>query len=155
MKTRSGLAWNQKSPFMDGHYLKAYMGRLTPTCGCAVAAGAGAAAGIVHLHQGTAAQAESAVATFVAALLGMICDGAKESCALKVGAAGFEAYICAMLALENEGLKATQGLVPARFPELGRMLEALNGRVFSETNRGIVDLLMERASLERRRQPDA
>lgn len=132
-------------------YLKAHMGRLTPTCGCAVAAGAGAAAAIVRLHQGTAEQAEISIATFVAALLGMICDGAKDSCALKVGVAGFEAYNAALLALKNEGVKETQGLVPARLPELGRMLEAFNRRVLSETNQGIVDLMVAQASRERGR----
>lgn len=135
-------------------YFKAFMGRLSPTCGCAVAAGAGAAAGIVRLLGGTPDQAERAVSTFTAALLGMICDGAKESCGLKVGVAGAEAYVSAMLVLENGGLKDDQGLVPIRLHELARVIEALNNRILAGTNQEMVDLLME-LSLQQNRPPGA
>ncbi|MFR4118829.1 MAG: L-serine ammonia-lyase, iron-sulfur-dependent, subunit alpha [Bilophila wadsworthia] len=90
-----------------------------PTCGCAVAAGAGAAAGIVRLHGGTPRQAELAAITLVGTLLGMICDGAKESCGLKVSNAASEAWSAAMLALENRGIRNTQGIISPDIHELG------------------------------------
>ena len=82
-------------------YLKAYTGRLTPICGCSVAAGAGAAGGMARLMGADPDQAERAVVTLVASLLGMICDGAKETCSLKVATAGCEAYSAAALALKG------------------------------------------------------
>ncbi|BBO66279.1 UPF0597 protein [Desulfosarcina alkanivorans] len=124
-------------------YLKAYIGRLTPTCGCAVAAGAGAAAGIVRLLQGTAIQAERAVSTFVAALLGMVCDGAKESCGLKVSTAAAQAYTTAMLVLSGGGIHDTQGLVPVKLPELVKVLEPFNHCALAGTDSGIVELLLK------------
>ena len=124
-------------------YLKAYIGRLTPTCGCAVAAGAGAAAGIVRLLQGTVIQAERAVSTFVAALLGMVCDGAKESCGLKVSTAAAQAYTTAMLVLSGGGIHDTQGLVPVKMSELVKVLEPFNHRTLAGADGGIVDLLLK------------
>jgi L-cysteine desulfidase len=86
------------------------MGRLSPVCGCSVAAGAGAAAGIAFLQSGSLETAEKAVVIVMADLVGMICDGAKETCALKVGTGAAEAYYAAMLALRG-GLEPPQGIV--------------------------------------------
>ncbi|MGC9373287.1 MAG: serine dehydratase subunit alpha family protein [Thermovirgaceae bacterium] len=91
-------------------FIKSRMGRLSPVCGCSVAAGAGAAAGIAFLRSGSLETAEKAVAIVMADLVGMICDGAKETCALKVGTGAAEAYYAAMLALRG-GLEPPQGIV--------------------------------------------
>jgi len=93
-------------------FIKSRMGRLSPVCGCSVAAGAGAAAGIAYLRSKSFEMAERAVAVMIADLVGMICDGAKETCALKVGTGAIEAYYAAMLALRG-GLKPPQGVVDA------------------------------------------
>ena len=122
-------------------YIKAYTGRLTPTCGCAVAAGAGAAAGIVRLHAGTALQAERAAITLVGTLLGMICDGAKESCGLKVSSAASEAWVAAMLALENRGIQNTQGIISPDIHELGRTLREFNQKIFSAADSVMIGLM--------------
>ena len=86
------------------------MGRLSPVCGCSVAAGAGAAAGIAFLRSGSFESAEKAAMIVMAGLVGMICDGAKETCALKVGTGAAEAYYAAMLALRG-GFEPPQGIV--------------------------------------------
>ena len=132
-------------------YIKAYTGRLTPTCGCAVAAGAGAAAGIVRLHGGTSRQAELAAITLVGTLLGMICDGAKESCGLKVSSAASEAWVAAMLALENRGIRSTQGIISPDIHELGRTLREFNEKIFSAADSVMIGLMtrQNRAAEER------
>ena len=122
-------------------YIKAYTGRLTPTCGCAVAAGAGAAAGIVRLHGGTPRQAELAAITLVGTLLGMICDGAKESCGLKVSNAASEAWSAAMLALENRGIRNTQGIISPDIHELGITLREFNEKIFSAADSVMIGLM--------------
>jgi L-cysteine desulfidase len=75
-----------------------------------VAAGAGAAAGIAFLRNVSLDAAEKAVVIMIANLVGMICDGAKETCALKVGTGAIEAYYAAMLALQGV-LASPQGIV--------------------------------------------
>ena len=106
-----------------------------------VAAGAGAAAGIVRLHGGTPRQAELAAITLVGTLLGMICDGAKESCGLKVSNAASEAWSAAMLALENRGIRNTQGIISPDIHELGITLREFNEKIFSAADSVMIGLM--------------
>jgi L-cysteine desulfidase len=92
-------------------YIKLYTGLLTPTCGCAVAAGAGAAAAIIKLAGGTPEEADVAVASLMASVMGMTCDGAKGSCAIKVSTAAGEAYLYSLITLMGCGLNQTQGIL--------------------------------------------
>ncbi|MGI6783249.1 MAG: serine dehydratase subunit alpha family protein [Aminivibrio sp.] len=91
-------------------YVKSRTGRLSSTCGCAFAAGAGAAAGITWLMTEDMNKAKAAVSSIVSNLLGMLCDGAKESCAFKVGTGAIEAYHAAVLASKGVTMDA-QGVV--------------------------------------------
>lgn len=127
-------------------YLKAHTGRLTPICGCAVAAGAGAAAGLVYLQGGTPDMAERAVNTFVASLVGMLCDGAKETCSLKVGSAAAEAWSAASLALHDGGVRTEQGLAGPTIKETGKILESLSQGVFKELDHHMATIMLERGA---------
>lgn len=122
-------------------YIKAYTGRLTPTCGCAVAAGAGAAAAIVYLHGGTPRQAELASITLVGTLLGMICDGAKESCGLKVSSAASEAWNAALLALDNKGIQSNQGIISPDIHELGKTLREFNEKIMGAADSVMIGIM--------------
>jgi L-cysteine desulfidase len=125
-------------------YLKAHTGRLTPICGCAMAAGAGASAGIVLLQGGISAQAERAVVTFVASLLGMFCDGGKETCSLKVGTAAAEAWTAASLAMHGGGVRMEQGLVAVSLRETGAILASLSKGLFRQLDRHLASIMLER-----------
>lgn len=127
-------------------FLKAHIGRLTPICGCAVAAGAGAAAGIVMMRGGDARQAERAVGTFVASLVGMLCDGAKETCSLKVGTAAAEAWTSSDLALHGGGLREEQGLASPSLKDTGKILESMAKGVFSQLDRHMADVMLARSN---------
>ena len=124
-------------------YIKCFTGRLTPVCGCAVAAGAGAAAGIVRLLGGTPSQAESAVASLVASLLGMLCDGAKGSCALKVSTAAGEAYTSALLAMNNHGVVQREGIIDPRLEFLAPAVAVLSTQGFASVDSTVLQLLQE------------
>lgn len=124
-------------------YLKAYTGRLTPICGCSVAAGAGAAGGMARLMGGTQEQAERAVVTLVAGLLGMICDGAKETCSLKVATAACEAYSAAQLALQGGGVHDVQGMVAPGIQELGGILAEFSQRILKSADHEMARIMLE------------
>jgi len=127
-------------------FLKAHTGRLTPVCGCAVAAGAGASAGIVMLQGGNAGQAERAVVTFVASLLGMLCDGAKETCSLKVGTAAAEAWSAADLALRGGGVRVEQGLAATNLHETGAILAAFSHGIFQKLDTHLAEIMLQRST---------
>ncbi|WP_287925241.1 serine dehydratase subunit alpha family protein [Kosmotoga pacifica] len=92
-------------------YIKGKLGRLTPTCGATNAAAPAAAAGITYLLGGSKEQIINAAQTVLAGTTGMLCDGAKESCAFKAGFGGSIAFSSALLSLEGRGVKSNQGLV--------------------------------------------
>ncbi len=122
-------------------YIKVYTGVLSPICGCAIAAGAGASAGIVRLGGGTPKQAEVAIASLVASVMGMTCDGGKGSCALKVSTAAGETYICAMLALNGAGITETQGLLKPDIRYVAQVLGEISDRGLSEMDRIMIEIM--------------
>lgn len=79
-------------------YVKEYSGKLSGICGCAIASGIGASAGIVYLLGGTDEEIAGACQNLYANLTGMICDGAKESCSLKLSTSAEEAILASYLA---------------------------------------------------------
>ncbi len=129
--------------------IKAYTGRLTPTCGCVIAAGAGAAAGIVRLGGGSPRQAEGAVASLVSSLLGILCDGAKGSCALKVSAGAGEAYLAARMALDGRGVSDRQGLISPDLRETARIVGEISRHGMAAVDATILRLLGEQEGTAR------
>lgn len=122
-------------------YVKAYTGRLTPICGCSVAAGAGAAAGLVRVLGGDMDQAQHAVASLLSSLMGMLCDGAKGSCGLKVSAAAGEAYTSALMALNMKGVQGTEGLVSPDLKSTCKSLGNLCSMAFANADEIMVKLM--------------
>ncbi len=122
-------------------YIKAYTGIVTPTCGCAIAAGAGAAASIVRLSGGTPRQAEVAVASLIASVMGMVCDGGKGSCALKVSTAAGEAYTSALLAISGGGVTETQGLLKPDLRSVAEVLGVLSQEGFQNLDSLILSVM--------------
>ncbi len=124
-------------------FIKAHTGRLTPVCGCAVAAGAGAAAAIVKLGGGTPKQGDIAVALLLSSLQGMICDGAKGSCALKVSTAAGEAYLSATLALGGIEDPGEQGVVSSDLAGTSRNMGVFSQTGLSAADSAIIRILQE------------
>lgn len=91
-------------------YIKQGLGRLSALCGCVVAT-TGSAAGICYLMGGGYDQVAATVKNMAANLTGMICDGAKPSCALKLTSGVSTAIISAMLAMEGEAATCLEGIV--------------------------------------------
>jgi L-cysteine desulfidase len=93
-------------------YIKCFTGDLSPVCGCSIAAGVGAAVAIVYQQKGrNMGQITLAVNNLVSDLGGMLCDGAKGGCALKVVSSTDSAIRSAYMALNNHGITEKEGFV--------------------------------------------
>ncbi len=91
-------------------YIKQSLGRLSALCGCVVAA-TGASCGITYLMGGTKTQLSYAIKNMIANLTGMICDGAKPSCSMKVASGVSTAMLSALMAMENKVVSAVEGII--------------------------------------------
>lgn len=91
-------------------YIKQSFGRLSPLCGCVVAA-TGSACGLTYLLGGTFEQIVYSVKNMIANITGMICDGAKPSCSLKVATGVSTAVLSAMLAIDDEVVSSAEGII--------------------------------------------
>lgn len=93
-------------------YIKCFTGDLSPLCGCAIAAGVGAAVAIVfQQYPRDMGKITLAVNNLISDLGGMLCDGAKGGCALKVASSTNSAIRSAYMALNNYGISETEGFV--------------------------------------------
>ena len=125
-------------------YIKSKLGKLSPICGCPISAGPGAAAGITYLLDGKPEQMVGAMKFVIASTAGAICDGAKESCAIKAGVAGQEAYIASILSLENEVLSTCQGLVDISFEKTIDNLARISNIGMKDMDNTIISILENR-----------
>jgi L-cysteine desulfidase len=91
-------------------YIKQSLGRLSALCGCVVAA-TGSAAGITYLMGGNYEEITYAIKNMIANISGMICDGAKPGCALKVTSGVATAIFSAYLAMQHSFADSTEGIV--------------------------------------------
>ena len=90
-------------------YIKRGIGRLSAMCGM-VNAAMGVAAAVVYLDGGNPKQSSDAMKNMINTVTGMLCDGAKPSCALKMSVTLYAAFLCSQLALENHVVEITDGL---------------------------------------------
>lgn len=90
---------------------KAHIGRLSPMCACALVASTGITAGTCYLLGGDYHSIEDAIGNLVGATGGILCDGAKNGCALKLSAAVGTAIDCAQLAVAGVAIPKLDGLV--------------------------------------------
>jgi L-cysteine desulfidase len=123
-------------------YIKSYTGSLTPVCGCAVAAGTGASAAIASLMDGTISQIEGAIQNMCANVTGMICDGGKVGCSLKLHNAAYSAVMCARLALEDVVVPANNGIIHKRVEKTIAHLGLISDPGMIATDQVILDAMM-------------
>ncbi|WP_234978638.1 L-cysteine desulfidase family protein [Anaerosalibacter sp. Marseille-P3206] len=122
-------------------YVKIYTGKLSSMCGCAIAAGIGASAGITWLLGGNDEQIQGACQNMLSNLTGMICDGAKETCSLKLSTSAGEAVIAAYLAIENVIVRSNTGIIGETIEDTIRNLGILCRDGLAATDSVIIDII--------------
>ena len=121
-------------------YIKQSLGRLSALCGCVVAA-TGSSCGITWLMGGTYEQVAFAVQNMIANLTGMICDGAKPSCALKVTTGVSTAVLSAIMAMENRCVTSVEGIIDEDVDQSIRNLTKIGSKGMDETDRLVLEIM--------------
>ena len=133
--------------------IKAHTGRLAAICACSVAAGAGAAAAIAWLFKGTTEEIGAAVENIIEDLAGVICDGAKNSCALKLDTAAGTAVQAALFAVNGLNVKMTDGIVGESPEKTIRNIGILSSEGMVETDRVILKIMLDKILAKQPKQP--
>ena len=121
-------------------YIKQSFGRLSPLCGCVVAA-TGSACGLTYLMGGNFEQVVYSVKNMIANITGMICDGAKPSCALKVATGVSTAVLSAMLAIENETVTSVEGIIDDDVEKCVRNMANIGLQGMAATDNLVLDIM--------------
>lgn len=121
-------------------YIKLNLGTLSALCGCVVAA-TGSSCGITYLMGGTYEQMTYAVKNMIANLTGMICDGAKPSCALKLTSGVSTAVLSAMLAMQGNCVQSVEGIIDEDVDQSIRNLVSIGADAMNETDRCVLDIM--------------
>ncbi|MBQ7691951.1 MAG: serine dehydratase subunit alpha family protein [Muribaculaceae bacterium] len=121
-------------------YIKQSLGALSALCGCVVAS-TGSACGITYLMGGSYEQMCHSVKNMVANLTGMICDGAKPSCALKLTSGVSTAMLSAMLAMQHKHVTSVEGIIDDDVDKCIHNLTAIGSRGMDTTDRFVLDIM--------------
>ncbi len=122
-------------------YITSYVGYLSALCGVAIKAGIGAACGLTYLMGGGVEEIEAAVKIMAATLTGMICDGAKAGCALKVSSAADMSLRAATLAMQKAEVPDDNGIVARSAEETIRNIARL-GQAMKPVDQNIIKIML-------------
>lgn len=121
-------------------YIKQSLGRLSALCGCVVAA-TGSSCGITYLMGGGYEQVSFAVKNMIANLTGMICDGAKPSCSLKLTSGVSTAVLSAIMAMENKSVTSVEGIIDDDVDRCIRNLTLIGSEGMNETDKLVLHIM--------------
>ncbi len=121
-------------------YIKQSLGRLSALCGCIVAS-TGSCCAITYMMGGSFEQICFAVKNMIANLTGMICDGAKPGCSLKLSSGVGTAMLSAMLAMQNSAVSSVEGIIDEDVDRSIHNLTSIGREAMQETNRMVVDIM--------------
>lgn len=91
-------------------YINAHIGKLSPMCTCVMASSTSASVGIAYLLDALDDQIGYCIRNMTGTVTGMICDGGKVGCALKISTGSTAALMCATTAVNNAVLRESDGI---------------------------------------------
>ena len=125
-------------------YIKQSLGRLSALCGCVVAA-TGSSCGITYLMGGDYQEVTHAVKNMIANLAGMICDGAKPSCAMKCASGVSMAVVSALMAMNNRCVKSVEGIIDDDVDKSIRNLTDIGRDAMTQTDAMILRIMTSKS----------
>ena len=121
-------------------YIKQSLGTLSALCGCVVAS-IGSSVGITYLMGGNYERICASVKNMVANLTGMICDGAKPSCSLKITSGVSTAVLSALLSMEGKCVSSQEGIVDDCVDKSIRNLTAIGANGMGPTDEMVLKIM--------------
>lgn len=121
-------------------YIKQSLGKLSALCGCVVAS-TGSSCGIVYLMGGDYTKVCHAINNMVANLTGMICDGAKPSCSIKICSGVSSALLSALLSIEGQHVTAAEGIIDDDVDRSIRNLTSIGKLAMNPTDEMVLDIM--------------
>lgn len=122
-------------------YIKQNLGRLSALCGCVVAS-TGASSGITWLMGGKYEEVCAAIKNMIANLAGMLCDGAKPACSLKISSGVSTAMMSALLAMNEHCVTKLEGIVSDDIDETIRNLTAIGKESMMKTDKQVLQIMI-------------
>ena len=125
-------------------YIKQSLGTLSALCGCVVAS-TGASCGIVYLMGGDYGRVCAAIQNMVANLTGMICDGAKPSCSIKICSGVSSALLSALLSMQHHQVTAAEGIVDNDVDKSIHNLTSIGKEAMNPTDDMVLDIMTHKS----------
>ena len=122
-------------------HIKGYLGKLSALCGCVIAS-TGSACGLVYLRGGDYGQICAAIKNMIGNITGMVCDGAKVGCAMKVASGVSSALQSAVLAREGICISAHDGIIENDIEKTIRNLGQIGSVGMQHTDNMILDIMV-------------
>lgn len=125
-------------------HIKGYIGKLSALCGCAIAASIGSSCGITYLMGGHYLNILYAIKNMIADVSGLICDGAKPGCALKIATSVSGAMQCAVLAINNVEASDKDGIIDECVEKTIQNLGDLGNNGMQYTDQVILNMMVSK-----------
>ncbi|MBR2063285.1 MAG: serine dehydratase subunit alpha family protein [Bacteroidales bacterium] len=122
-------------------HIKGYLGKLSALCGCVIAS-TGAACGLVYLRGGDYGQICAAIKNMIGNITGMVCDGAKVGCAMKVASGVSSALQSAVLAREGICISEHEGIIEKDIEKTIQNLGRIGSVGMQSTDNMILDIMV-------------
>lgn len=121
-------------------YIKQSLGKLSALCGCVVAS-IGSSCGITYLMGGDYERVCRSVKNMIANLTGMICDGAKPSCSLKIASGVSTAILSSLLSMEGKCVTSAEGIIDDDVDRCIRNLTSIGADAMQATDSMVLDIM--------------
>jgi L-cysteine desulfidase len=125
-------------------YIKQSLGKLSALCGCVVAS-IGSSCGITYLMGGNYDRICDAVKNMIANLTGMICDGAKPSCAMKISSGVSTAVLSAILSMEGKCVSSAEGIIDNDVDRCIHNLTSIGADAMTETDGMVLNIMTHKS----------